>query len=275
MCRGCPRDRYSPRPRPLMHVQREWERKKTSLSLPVHVIATNFFRGGQEGAAKWHWQFCKWHVSSLPRARATLSNRDSQFPRAGITLAGPISGSGDAMVCGIKTSIKKEIAGGKQERGKEKRDVEGLEGQRRGQSEGGVLKKLRAKEQFSHLADAPFSSFQRRSRWRFSVALKDTPTRHRADGHLGCLHGSGPWTLLPFTDRVKNKVQVPCTPHTLIYTAPSFMSPSLQPPSSGRFHWAPSDWADKAVSSLSWRLHPPRCTLLRLSLLERFLRQIS
>lgn len=60
-------------------------------------------------------QLCKWHVSSLPRAWDTLSSRDSQFPWAGIQLAGPISGRGRAMVCGIKTSIIKETAGGKQE----------------------------------------------------------------------------------------------------------------------------------------------------------------
>lgn len=50
-----------------------WERKPPSFSLyNIHQL----FQTGM-GGGKPHWQLCKWHVSSPPRARATLSSRDS------------------------------------------------------------------------------------------------------------------------------------------------------------------------------------------------------
>lgn len=94
-------------------------------------------------------------------------------------------------------------------------------------SDGGVLKE-RVKEQFSHSVDASFSSFQRTSRWRF----KDTSTGHQADGHLGCLHASNPWTcyLLTTEGKKKNKVQISRMGQTLIYTAVLLSLQSLHPP---------------------------------------------
>lgn len=116
---------------------REGERmlRKKSLAASRSVISTNFFI--QVSGGKWHWQLRKWHVSPLPRAQATLSSTDSLFPRADIKACRSRADTGHATVCAIKTSIKKEIAGGKQEReiGKESQRVRGAEqGEKLGES---------------------------------------------------------------------------------------------------------------------------------------------